>query len=46
MLQSEIETALQDPDREPSDLDGVPGWRRLKDGSPHPETCATSSMRC
>ncbi len=37
MLRSEIETALQDPDREPSGLDGVPGWRRLKDGSPHPE---------
>lgn len=37
MLQSEIEAALQDPDREPSDLDGVPGWRRLKGGWPHPE---------
>ena len=37
MLQSEIETALVDPEREPPDLDGVPGWRRLKDGAPHPE---------
>ena len=37
MLQSEIETALMDPEREPPDLDGVPGWRRLKDGAPHPE---------
>ena len=37
MLQSEIETTLVDPEREPPDLDGVPGWRHLKDGAPHPE---------
>ena len=37
MLQSEIEAALVDPEREPPDLEGVPGWRRLRDGAPHPE---------
>ena len=37
MLQSEIEAALVDPEREPPELDGVPGWRRLKGGAPHPE---------
>ena len=26
-----------DPERKPPDLEGVPGWRRLKDGAPHPE---------
>ncbi len=26
-----------DPEREPPELDGVPGWRRLKGGAPHPE---------
>ena len=37
MLQSEIEAALVDPEREPPELDGVPGWRRLQGGAPHPE---------
>ena len=37
MLQSEIEAALENPEREPPELEGVPGWRRLKDGAPHPE---------
>ena len=26
-----------DPESEPPDLEDVPGWRRLKDGAPHPE---------
>ena len=37
MPQSAIEAALVDPEREPPDLEGVPGWRRLRDGAPHPE---------
>ena len=37
MLQSDIEAALMDPERERPDLEGVPGWRRLRDGAPHPE---------
>ena len=37
MPQSAIEAGLVDPEREPPDLGGVPGWRRLRDGAPHPE---------
>ena len=36
-MTSWLEAALHDPDREPSDLEGVPGWRRLQDGAPHPK---------
>ena len=31
-----LATALADPEREPSGLEGVPGWRPVMDGRPHP----------